>query len=134
MLFLPSAWTFEAGLPLETRFPRLWDTSVPFISGTGADTVCSLSPQCGLEEPASVSRCCTRAFCYTKRPGYGSRSRTRLTSRDFKDPGECLLHHTTIIQCFCYLASRLRYCLIMVHRILLWLHLVWMFWAQRWRP
>ena len=30
---------------------------------------------------------------------------------------------------FCSLAFGLRYCLIMVHRILLWLHLVWMFWA-----
>ena len=29
--------------------------------------------------------------------------------------------------CFCYLAYGLRYCLIMVHRILLWLPLVWMF-------
>ena len=34
----------------------------------------------------------------------------------------------------CYLASGLRYCLIMVHRIVFWLHLVWMFWAKRWRP
>ena len=31
----------------------------------------------------------------------------------------------------CYLAYRLRYCVIMVYRILLWLHIVWMFWVKR---
>ena len=37
-------------------------------------------------------------FYYTdepERPGYGSRSRTELTTRDFRDLGACLRHHTT---------------------------------------
>ena len=44
MLFLPSAWTYEAGLPLEARISWYWDGAVPIISGTGADVVCSFSP------------------------------------------------------------------------------------------
>ena len=59
MLFLPSAWTYEARLPSEARIPELWDSVVPVISGTGADIVCSSLPQHG--------------------PGYGSRLRTRLS-------------------------------------------------------
>ena len=47
MLFLPSALTFEAGLPSEARIPKLWDSAVPVISGTGTDAVCSFSPSAG---------------------------------------------------------------------------------------
>ena len=47
--------------------------------GTSTDTVCSFSPQCGPEESALVSGCCTGAFCYIERPGYGPRPRTGLT-------------------------------------------------------
>ena len=85
-------------LPAEARIPGIWDTSVPIISGTGADTVCSFSPQCGPEGPIPVLGCCTGAFCYADRPerlGFGSRSRIELTGRDFKDPRACLRHHTT---------------------------------------
>ena len=97
MLFLPSAWTFKARLPSEARIPGIWDTSVQVISETGADPVCSFSPQYGPEGLVSVSRCCTGTFFYTdrlKRPEYGSKPRTGLTGRDFKDPRVCLRHHT----------------------------------------
>ena len=53
------------------------------------DTVCSFSPQCGLEGPVSISGCCTGAFSYTyrpERPGYGSRLRTGFTGREIRDP------------------------------------------------
>ena len=87
---MPLAWTYEAGLPLEARIPGLWDNTVPVISGTCTNTVCSFLPQCGPEEPVSVPRCCTSTFCFTdkpKRPKYGSRPGTWLTGRDFEDQG-----------------------------------------------
>ena len=87
----------ETGLPSEAGIPGLWDTSVLVINGTCTDAICSFLPQCGPEGPVSISGCCTSAFCYTegpKRPKYGSRSRTGLTSRDFRDPGACLRHRT----------------------------------------
>ena len=80
MLFLPSAWTYEAGLPSETRILGFWDNVIPVISGIGVDTVCSFSPQCGPEGPVSVPGCGASSFYYTdwlERPGYGSRSRAR---------------------------------------------------------
>ena len=85
MLLLPSAWENETGLSTEAGIPELWDIAVPIISGIDADTICSFSPQCGLEGPVSVSGCCTGAFYYTdrlERQGYGSgsgsKSRLRL--------------------------------------------------------
>ena len=39
MLPLPSARTYEAVLPSEARIPGFWDSAVPTISGTDADTV-----------------------------------------------------------------------------------------------
>ena len=98
MFPLPSARTCETRLPAEVGIPRIWDTSVPVISGTGADTVCSLSPHCGLEGLVPVSGCITGAFCYAERPersGFGPRSRTELTGRDFKDPKAYLCGGTT---------------------------------------
>ena len=44
MLPLPSARTYETRLPSEARILELWDSVVPIISGTGADTVCSSLP------------------------------------------------------------------------------------------
>ena len=82
MLSLPSAWEHEMGLSTEAGIQELWDSAVPVISGTGADTVCSFSSQCRLEGPVSISGCCTSALCYTDRParsGYGSRSRRGFT-------------------------------------------------------
>ena len=34
-------------MPIEAGIPRIRYTLVPVISGTGAEVVCSLSPQCG---------------------------------------------------------------------------------------
>ena len=47
MLILPSAWAHEKGLSTKARIPELWDSAVPVISGTDADTVCSFSPSEG---------------------------------------------------------------------------------------
>ena len=55
VLFLPSAWTYEKGLPSKARIPGFWDNAVLIISGIGGDIVCSFSPQCGSKEPASIS-------------------------------------------------------------------------------
>ena len=84
-------------LPAEVGILRISDTLVPIINGTGADTVCSFSPQCGPEGPVQVLGCCTGPFCYADRPemlGFESRLRTELMSQDFKDPRACLRHHT----------------------------------------
>ena len=68
MLLLPSAWTYETGLPSEARIPELWDTIALVVSETCVDIVCSFSPQYRPEEPVSIPRCCTSAFCYTEGP------------------------------------------------------------------
>ena len=44
MLLLPSAWTYEAGVPMEAWIPGFRAGAVPVISGTDADIVCSFSP------------------------------------------------------------------------------------------
>ena len=44
MLFMPTAWTYETGLPPEARIPRFWGSAPPVISGTGADTVYFSTP------------------------------------------------------------------------------------------
>ena len=75
MLSLSLAWTHETRLFTEAGIPELWDSAVLVISGIGANTVCSSSPQ-WLEGLVLVSGCCTDAFCYTdrlERPRYGSR-------------------------------------------------------------
>ena len=71
----------EEGLPSKARISGPWDALVPVISGTCINAVCSFSPQCGLEEPVSVPRCCISTFCYTEgseRLEHGSRLRTGL--------------------------------------------------------
>ena len=85
MLPLLSAWAHETGLSTKAGIPELWDSSVPDISGIGADTVCSFSPQYRLEGPVSVPGCYISAFCYTDEP-----ERPRLTGRYFRDPRACL--------------------------------------------
>ena len=98
MLLLPSAWTYEAGLPTEAGIQGFWVGLVPVINGTGADTVCSFSPRYGSEEPVSVAECYASTFGSRDRPKgleYGSRSGTRLTGQDFKDLGACLRRCTT---------------------------------------
>ena len=94
MLPLPSPWTLEAGLSLEVGILELWDTSVPVISGTYTDIVCSSIPYHGLGEMVSVAGRCTRPYHFAVRSdglGKGSRSRPGLTSQDFK--GACLCHY-----------------------------------------
>ena len=82
MLLLPSAWTYEAGLPIEVWIPGFWAGAVPVINGTSADTVYSSTPQYGSNEPVLVVECYMSTFGSTDRsegPDYGSRSGTRLT-------------------------------------------------------
>ena len=70
------------GLPPKARIPRFRDNAVLVISGIGAYTVYSFTPQCGSEELVPVPGCSTGAFDYIdrlKRPKYGSRSRIGLT-------------------------------------------------------
>ena len=98
MLPLPSAWTCEAGLPLEASIQELWDSVVPAISGTGANRVCSSLPKHGPGEPVLVPRCCTSTYYFVDGPhgqGHGSRSRTGLSGRDFRDLGACLRRDTS---------------------------------------
>ena len=98
MLLLPSAWTYEARLPTEVWIPGFWADAVPVISGTGADTVYSSTPQYGSKEPILVVECYTSTFGSTNMSGesdYGSRSGTGLTVQDFGDPGACLRRCTT---------------------------------------
>ena len=47
MLLLPSGLAHEKGLSIKARIPELWDSVIPVISGTSADTVCSFSPSAG---------------------------------------------------------------------------------------
>ena len=97
MFPLPLAWTLEAGLSSEAGIPELWDTSVPVISRTYTDAVCSSLPYHGLGETVLVAGRYKGPYHFRvrpDRPGQGSRSRLRLTSRDFKDPGVCLCHYT----------------------------------------
>ena len=82
MLLLPSAWTYEAGLPTEVWIAGFWADTVPVISGTGADTVYSSTPQYWSEEPVLAVECYINTFGSTDRlegPDYGSRSGTGLT-------------------------------------------------------
>ena len=136
MFPLPSAWTLEAGLSSEAGIPELWDTSVPVISGTYIDAVCSSLPHHGPGETVAVAGRCTRPYHFTVRldgPGQGSRSRPGLTSRDFRDLGACLRHYTCRLRlqisrlfrvCFYSRAYGQEYCLILVHLIPLLLHYV----------
>ena len=98
MLPLPTAWTYEKGLPLKTGIPRFRDSTVTVNDGTGEDIVYSSTAPYRLEGLVSVSGSCMGTFCYTGRPerlGYGLRQRTRPTDRDVRGSGTCLHHHTT---------------------------------------
>ena len=47
MLPLPSAYAHEKRLSIKAGILELWDSTVPVISGTSADTVCSFSLSAG---------------------------------------------------------------------------------------
>ena len=51
MLLLPSAWTYEAGLPTEAWIPGFWAGAILVISRTGSNIVYSFTPQYGSNEP-----------------------------------------------------------------------------------
>ena len=55
MFPLPSAWTPEVGLSSKAGILKLWDTSVPIISGTYTDAVCSSLLHHGPGEIVSVA-------------------------------------------------------------------------------
>ena len=97
MLSLSLAWTHETGLPTKARIPGSWDTSVPVISGTHSDTVCSFLPYHWPGEQISVPGCDTSTGCFAdspERPEHGSRLRAGTRGRDFGDPGACLHRYT----------------------------------------
>ena len=76
------------GLPLEARIPGFWDGTVPIISGTCTNVVCSFLPQCRTEGPVLDSECGTCTYHVIgrqERPEYGSRSRIGPIGQDFRD-------------------------------------------------
>ena len=68
MLPLPTAWTHEEGLPLETGIPGFRDSTVPVGGRTGEDTVHFSTTWYKLEEPILVSRSYTGTSHFTGRP------------------------------------------------------------------
>ena len=68
MLFMPTAWTHETRLPLETGIPGFWDNTVPVNCRTGEDTIHSSTPEYGSKEPVSVAGCYTSTFGNTDGP------------------------------------------------------------------
>ena len=97
MLLLPSTWTYEAVFLTEAWILGFWAGVVPVISRTSVDSVCSFSLQYGSEELVSIVECYTSTFGSTDRLegiDYGSRLRTWLSGRDFRDPEACLRHCT----------------------------------------
>ena len=47
MFLLSSAWAHEMGLSTKAGIPKLWDSVVPIIARTSANTVCFFSPSAG---------------------------------------------------------------------------------------
>ena len=79
MLFMPTAWACETGLPLDIGIPGFWDSTVPVSGRTDEDTVYSSTARYRSEEPVSVSGCYTSTPSNTDRPEgpeCGSKSRT----------------------------------------------------------
>ena len=68
MFPLPTAWTYETGLPPDTGISGFWDSTVPISCRTGEDTVHSSIHSYGSEEPISVTGCYTSTFDSTDRP------------------------------------------------------------------
>ena len=97
MFSLPSAWTLEVGLSSKVGIPKLWDTSVPVISGTYTDAVCSYLPPPWAKRDDINRRALHRALPLRSQARW-ARARVEvrlgLNSRDFRDPRVCLRHYT----------------------------------------
>ena len=90
--------THEAEFSTYIRVSRSGDTTVPIISGTCANSVCSSLPQHGPGEQVLVSGCDTGIGCFTDRlegQEHGSRLRAECTGRDFGDLRVCLRRYST---------------------------------------
>ena len=84
--------------PSEEGIQELWDTTVPIISETCTDAVCSSLPRHGPGKTVPVPGCCTSTNYFADGPHgqrHGSRSRTGLRGWDLMDPRACLRHHTS---------------------------------------
>ena len=68
VLSLPTARTYEEGLPPETGIPGFWDSAVLVSGRIGEDTLYSSTDRYRPEEPVSVSRSCTGTSRNTGRP------------------------------------------------------------------
>ena len=68
MLPLSAVWTHEEGLPLETGISGFWESTIPFNSRTGEDTVSSSTARYRPEEPVSVLGSYTGTSHFTGRP------------------------------------------------------------------
>ena len=93
MLPLPTAWTYETGLPQETGIPGIWESTVPTSHRTREGEIHSTTAWCGSEKQVSVVGCYTSASGSTyglEGPECGSRSGTKAAGQDVEDPGACL--------------------------------------------
>ena len=68
MLPLPTARTYEEGLPLETGIPRFRDSTIPVSGRTGEDIVYFSTARYRSEESVSVSGSYTGTSPFTGRP------------------------------------------------------------------
>ena len=126
MFPLPTAWTYETGLPPKARIPEFRDSAIPVISGTGAKIVYSSTPLYRSKEPVPVPRCCTGTFRYLdrpERPKHGLRQSHRQGRQGFR--GVSTPSYLRLSQqisqpyrvCLCYLTYEQGYYLSLVHSI-----------------
>ena len=130
MLPLPTARTYEEGLPSKAEIPGFWGSAVPVSGGTREDIVYSSTAQYKPEEPVSVSESCTSTSRYTGRQAREARlwaeaedEAHRQERQGFK--GVSMPSHHRLSQKInqlyrvrsCYLAYGQEYYLILVHRI-----------------
>ena len=95
MFPLPPAWTHETGLPLEARIQELWDHSPSHQWDVHRLGSFLLTPPWARGTSISCRDTCPYHFMIRPDgPKHGSRSRTGLTSQDFRDLRACLHHHT----------------------------------------
>ena len=95
MLPLPTAWTYETGLPPETGSQGFWTAQSQLAIEQEGVQFIPPHPSGGSEEPVSVAGCYTSTSGSTdgpEGPECGSRSGTKLAGQDVEDPGTCLRH------------------------------------------